>query len=166
MTTGEKYIYDYVSDGMVKSSKEWRGSHTLRVYYRDQWPTCHCCNQAVRIDADTAYEMFMNAKIEWNGTEISHEQLRGILLGQKEGAVNSGGRFRNAGSYGIDPFREWGRRELGREIVLADLDIAVRRYGRRFGLDESGDLMLIEKKEVWPSRESLQESFSFEAVSR
>ena len=56
--------------------------------------------------------------------------------------------------YGIDPMREWMRRELpgssdghGSGIVLIDLDLAVRRYGAAYGLDSIGDLLLVEKKE-------------------
>lgn len=56
--------------------------------------------------------------------------------------------------HGIDPFREWGRRELpgpkdGKRsgLVWVDLDGAIRRYGPAFGLDDSGDLLLYEKKE-------------------
>jgi hypothetical protein len=46
--------------------------------------------------------------------------------------------------------REWMRRELpgSRDgMVLVDLDLAVRRYGDRYGLDAEGDLLLLEKKE-------------------
>ena len=52
--------------------------------------------------------------------------------------------------HGIDPFREWGRRVLPDAPdgnVLVDLDVAVRHYGSNYGLDASGDLLLIEKKE-------------------
>ena len=52
--------------------------------------------------------------------------------------------------HGIDSFREWGRRCLprpGAGMVITDLDIGIRRYGNNFGLDQEGDLMLIEKKE-------------------
>ena len=56
--------------------------------------------------------------------------------------------------HGIDPMREWMRRELpgskdglGNGIVLVDLDLALRRYGRKYGSDSMGDLLLIEKKE-------------------
>lgn len=52
--------------------------------------------------------------------------------------------------YGIDPFREWVRRELpgsSNGFVISDIDYGVRLYGDNFGLDEDGDLMLIEKKE-------------------
>ena len=53
-------------------------------------------------------------------------------------------------SYGIDPFREWGRRVLPHSLdgnVIVDLDVAVRHYGPNYQLDRLGDLMLIEKKE-------------------
>jgi hypothetical protein len=46
--------------------------------------------------------------------------------------------------------REWMRRELPGSkdgMVIADLDLAVRRYGERYGLDAEGDLLLLEKKE-------------------
>jgi hypothetical protein len=52
--------------------------------------------------------------------------------------------------HGIDPMREWMRRELPGSkdgMVLVDLDLAVRRYGNRYGLDAEGDLLLLEKKE-------------------
>lgn len=52
--------------------------------------------------------------------------------------------------YGIDPMREWIRRELPgsrKGMVVIDLDMAVRRYGPNYGLDSTGDLMLVEKKE-------------------
>lgn len=53
--------------------------------------------------------------------------------------------------HGIDPLREWMRRELPNAsdgIVIIDADCAVRRYGPNYGLDSDGDLMLIEKKEA------------------
>ena len=46
--------------------------------------------------------------------------------------------------------REWMRRELPSSrdgLVLVDLDLAIRRYGQRYGLDADGDLLLLEKKE-------------------
>lgn len=46
--------------------------------------------------------------------------------------------------------REWMRRELpsaGEGMVISDLDVAIRRYGRKYGLDAEGDLRLLEKKE-------------------
>ena len=52
--------------------------------------------------------------------------------------------------YGIDPMREWMRRELPSSrdgLVLVDLDLAVRRYGNNYALDAVGDLLLLEKKE-------------------
>lgn len=52
--------------------------------------------------------------------------------------------------FGIDPMREWMRRELpsARDgMVISDLDVAIRRYGQRYGLDAEGDLRLLEKKE-------------------
>ena len=52
--------------------------------------------------------------------------------------------------HGIDPAREWMRRNLpgSKEgMVLVDLDLAIRRYGKHYGLDGEGDLMLVEKKE-------------------
>ena len=58
-------------------------------------------------------------------------------------------RFRQG--HGIDPFREWARRELPQPeegLVISDLDYAFRRYGEMFFLDGLGDLMLIEKKEM------------------
>jgi hypothetical protein len=51
---------------------------------------------------------------------------------------------------GIDPMREWMRRDLPKPsegLVLTDIDLAVRRYGKRFGTDAEGDLMLVEMKE-------------------
>lgn len=53
--------------------------------------------------------------------------------------------------HGIDPLREWGRRDLPKPrdgFVWIDLDGAIRRYGNNFGLDPDGDLMLYEKKEM------------------
>jgi hypothetical protein len=50
----------------------------------------------------------------------------------------------------IDPMREWIRKELpgpGFGMVVEDIDVAIRRYGKNYGLDDYGDLMLIEKKE-------------------
>jgi hypothetical protein len=35
----------------------------------------------------------------------------------------------------------------GEGMVIVDLDMAIRRYGSKYGLDSHGDLMLIEKKE-------------------
>lgn len=49
---------------------------------------------------------------------------------------------------GIDPLRAWGRYYLPSDgLVCADLDYGFRRYGPNFGLDQEGDLMLLEKKE-------------------
>jgi len=149
MIEGERRIYYWISDGL-KSNPRWRGCHTLKVEYAQGWPRCSLCKQDIRTDAELAYSMFCEAKLYWDNREITHDELREILLQHPEPAMNSRNRFRNPESYGLDPFREWGRRELGRGIVLADLDIAIRRYGPRFGLDSDGDLMLIEKKEVWP----------------
>ena len=151
MTEGERRIYTFISDGLEASEKKWRGSHTLRIYYKDSWPICQHCKQDVRTDSDMAYNMFLNASLEWDGELINHDDLRVIMLEQNEKAIDSQGKFRSPGSYGLDPFREWGRRELGKSIVLIDLDIAVRRYGSRFGIDSEGDLMLVEKKEHWPN---------------
>lgn len=53
--------------------------------------------------------------------------------------------------WGIDPFREWGRRDLpgpAEGIVIIDLDNAIRRYGEAHGYPKQGDLILIEKKEM------------------
>ena len=160
MTEGERRIYHWIDDrvyrdndskqGYERDPSTWRGSHTMVVEYKRPWPICECCGQHVRVDADTAYMMFCESSIKWNGENITHNELRFKLLGIDDGVTDSKGSFRNPASYGIDPFREWGRRELGKNIVLIDLDIAVRRYGDRFGLDSNGDLMLIEKKERWP----------------
>lgn len=60
----------------------------------------------------------------------------------------SGHKWRQG--HGIDPLREWMRRDLpasSKGLVIIDMDVALRRYGRRYGLDALGDLMLIEKKE-------------------
>jgi len=149
MTEGERRIYTYISESMEKLGTKYRGAHTLRIHYDCVWPVCDCCKQAVRINSDEAYNMFLRATLIWNGKEVTHEELRYILLGISDDVIDSHGVFRNPESYGIDPFREWGRRVLGKSIVLADLDISVRRYGSRFDLDSHGDLMLIEKKETW-----------------
>jgi len=56
--------------------------------------------------------------------------------------------FRQSSS--VDPFRAWVRKILpsGKDgFVITDLDIAVRRFGKNYGLDGEGDLLLIEKKE-------------------
>jgi hypothetical protein len=66
------------------------------------------------------------------------------------GRTNGQPEFRGAERYGLDPFREWGRRILppSRDgYVNIDGDSLSRRYGPRFGLDSNGDLMAIEKKE-------------------
>jgi len=152
MIEGEKRIYGSVDQGMKSSGSRWRGCCTLRSEYASNWPHCSLCGQDIRTNADLAYQMFCNAKLYLDDKELTHDEFRQILLGVPEPARDSKNQFRNPESYGLDPFREWGRRELGRSIVLADLDIAIRRYGPRFGLDADGDLMIIEKKEVWPSR--------------
>jgi len=149
MTEGEKRIYDWISHRM-DSDPRWRGCHTLKIEYVQNWPCCPLCKQDIRTNADLAYSMFCVAKLYLDNREITHDELREILLQHPETAMNSRNQFRNPESYGLDPFREWGRRELGRDIVIADLDVAIRRYGPRFGLDSDGDLMLIEKKEIWP----------------
>ena len=150
MTEGERRIYTWISKSMSARGLSWRGCHVLQVVYITKWPICGTCKQAIRTDSDLAYRMFCEAKLFWDGKAINHDELRQILLQTNELAVNSNGGFRYPGTYGLDPFREWGRRELGLCIVIADLDYAVRRYGERFGLDAEGDLMLIEKKERWP----------------
>jgi len=152
MTEGEKRIYGSIDHGMKANGSRWRGCHNLKIEYAQSWPRCSLCGQDIRIDADLAYSMFCEANLYWDNKEITHDELRQALLGVPGSARDSRNQFRNPESYGLDPFREWGRRELGRSIVLADLDIAIRRYGPRFGLDADGDLMIIEKKEVWPSR--------------
>jgi hypothetical protein len=117
------------------------------------WPRCECCKQSIRSDPDLAYNMFLCAKLYWDNKEISHDTLRDIFLGLSESkAVNSNGSLKYPGEYGVDPVREWMRRELGGSIVIIDADYAVRRYGKRFNLSADGDLMLIEKKERWPIR--------------
>jgi hypothetical protein len=52
--------------------------------------------------------------------------------------------------YNNDPFREWMRRDFppaSDGFVPIDIDNAIRCYGKKFGLDGDGDLLLIEKKE-------------------
>ena len=147
MTEGERRIYNWISDRMKDNN--YRGAHTLVVHYKREWPICDCCGQSIRVDSDLGYAMFCEASLRWDGREISHNELREILLGIECEAIDCNSSFRRPGEYGLDAFREWGRRELGRNIVLIDLDISVRRYGTRFGLSEDGDLMLIEKKELW-----------------
>lgn len=149
MTEGERRIYRWIERNHKSDGDPFRGAHTLKVYYQDTWPVCECCGQAVRVDVDTAYQMFCRATLKWDGKDVSHDELRDILLGLPSSIEDSQNTFRSASSYGLDPFREWGRRELGRNVVLADIDVALRRYGERFGLSADGDLMLIEKKERW-----------------
>ena len=145
MTEGERRIYESLSPS--------RGSHTLTIIYTQNWPRCTLCRQAVRTDADIAYKMFCDASLLWDGKALTHNELRTILMdGETFMERGSGGSFRRPGEYGLDPVREWARRELGKTgVVLADIDIAVRRYGPRFGLNSNGDAMLIEKKERWPN---------------
>jgi len=148
-TGGEKRVNGWI-DHRLAPDPRWRGCHILRIEYAKKWPRCPQCNQDIRTDADLAYSMFCEAKLYWDNREITHDELRQILLQNQDLPIDSKNQFRSPESYGLDPFREWGRRELGRDIVLVDLDIAIRRYGPRFGLDSDGDLMLVEKKETWP----------------
>ncbi len=150
-TQGENRVYGWISDELDRQGKLWRGVHELSVHYKQSWPHCGGCNQAIRTDANLAYAMFLESDLYWDGEKITHETLKSVLLGKSDEDRDSGVRFRSPGTYGIDPLREWGRRILGRDIVLCDLDLAVRRYGPRFGLNPYGDLMLIEKKESWGS---------------
>ena len=159
ITPGEMRILRWISARIKKLDKnkdlvpdtKYRGFHVFGVQYSSEWPKCEWCNQAIRSDKNLAYSMFVNATVFWDGEQITHDQLRDNLLGiVGSEAVDSKCHFRNPSEYGIDPVREWMRRELGLNIVIVDLDYAVRRYGTRFGLDSEGDLMLIEKKEVWP----------------
>lgn len=50
----------------------------------------------------------------------------------------------------VIPFRAWGRKEFPNSrdgMVIVDIDVAIRRYGQRYSLDDEGDLMIIETKE-------------------
>jgi len=53
--------------------------------------------------------------------------------------------------WGISPLRQYLRQTLpsGSEgMVIEDIDLAIRRWGRNYDLDDHGDLMLIEQKEM------------------
>lgn len=106
----------------------------------------------IRIDQDRAMALFLAAELWWDNRPMTHAELRAILLENEQWEERSTmRRFHRPNSYGLDPFREWCRRELGETgVVVVDVDNVVRRYGRRFMLDEAGDAMLIEKKEQWP----------------
>lgn len=121
----------------------------MDINYTSEWPRCAECGQLIRTDADLAYKMFADASLAWDGKPIDHYELRDLLLGDELWIEReSGGKFNRPEEYGLNPLREWCRRELGRTgVVVVDIDAVVRRYGDRFGLDAVGDQMLVEIKE-------------------
>ena len=138
---------------LLDSLNASRGYHELLIRYKEDWPRCIYCGQSIRTDYDLAYQLFITADLWWDGKAITHNALRSVLMENEQFEERSSGKiFRQPDNYGLCPFREWCRRELGKTgVVIADIDNGLRRYGPRFNLDSNGDAMLIEKKEKWPT---------------
>lgn len=79
-TGAEGWIYRFLDTGMKTGDmrKRWRGIHYLKIDYTEDFPICSMCKQSW-LTEDKAFELFLTAKLKWDGEDISHEELKHVL---------------------------------------------------------------------------------------
>ena len=85
VTGGEGYVYRFIDRAMKGGAPDgrWRGNHILRVRYSEWWPMCEHCKQPITTNETFGVRLFLGATLEWDGNAITHEELRGILMGDE-----------------------------------------------------------------------------------
>jgi hypothetical protein len=84
ITGGESRLYSWLKQaiGTGDLRAAWRGVHIINLEHTVPVPICEACGQP-DMDADAAYDFFQTLRIKWDGSDLTHDELRRVLIGHR-----------------------------------------------------------------------------------